>query len=375
MGKIKYELLKKEKNTNARLGKLYTNYGVCDTPMFMPVGTQATVKTLSPEEIKDMKCGIVLANTYHLWLRPGEDIVEKAGGLHKFMNYSGPILTDSGGFQVFSLAKNKKKDIIEEGVKFKSHLDGTNLLLTPELSIQIQNKIDSDIAMSFDECIPYPATYEYTKQSTERTLRWALRGKKVHNNPNQSLFGIVQGGEYEDLRRFSAEETVKMDFDGYSIGGTSVGETKETMYKMINYAIKYLPEDKPRYLMGVGEPIDLLEGVERGVDMFDCVLPTRLARHGNVFTRNGRINIRNNKYKEDFTCIEDSCDCYACKNYTKAYIRHLIVANETFGARLLSIHNIRFLVKMMEEIRESIKNDTFLEYKKEFIAKYENKNK
>ncbi len=375
MGKIKYELLKKEKNTNARLGKLYTNYGVCDTPMFMPVGTQATVKTLSPEEIKDMNCGVILSNTYHLWLRPGEDIVAKAGGLHKFMNYSGPILTDSGGFQVFSLAKNKKKDIIEEGVKFKSHLDGTNLLLTPELSIQIQNKLDSDIAMSFDECIPYPATYEYTKQSTERTLRWALRGKKVHNNPNQSLFGIVQGGEYEDLRRFSAEETVKMDFDGYSIGGTSVGETKDTMYKMIDYAIKYLPEDKPRYLMGVGEPIDLLEGVERGVDMFDCVLPTRLARHGNVFTRNGRINIRNNKYKDDFTCIEDSCDCYACKNYTKAYIRHLIVANETFGARLLSIHNIRFLVKMMEEIRESIKNDTFLEYKKEFIDKYENKNK
>ena len=375
MGKIKYELLKKEKNTNSRLGKLYTNYGVCDTPMFMPVGTQATVKTLSPEEIKDMNCGVILSNTYHLWLRPGEDIVAKAGGLHKFMNYSGPILTDSGGFQVFSLAKNKKKDIIEEGVKFKSHLDGTNLLLTPELSIQIQNKLDSDIAMSFDECIPYPATYEYTKQSTERTLRWAARGKKVHNNPNQSLFGIVQGGEYEDLRRFSAEETVKMDFDGYSIGGTSVGETKDTMYKMIDYAIKYLPEDKPRYLMGVGEPIDLLEGVERGVDMFDCVLPTRLARHGNVFTRNGRINIRNNKYKDDFTCIEDSCDCYACKNYTKAYIRHLIVANETFGARLLSIHNIRFLIKMMEEIRESIKNDTFLEYKKEFIDKYENKNK
>ena len=375
MGKIKYELLKKEKNSKARLGKLYTNYGVCDTPMFMPVGTQATVKTLSPEEIKDMNCGVILSNTYHLWLRPGEDIVAKAGGLHKFMNYSGPILTDSGGFQVFSLAKNKKKDILEEGVKFKSHLDGTNLLLTPELSIQIQNKLDSDIAMSFDECIPYPATYEYTKQSTERTLRWALRGKKVHNNPNQSLFGIVQGGEYEDLRRFSAEETVKMDFDGYSIGGTSVGETKDTMYKMINYAIKYLPEDKPRYLMGVGEPIDLLEGVERGIDMFDCVLPTRLARHGNVFTRNGRINIRNNKYKDDFTSIEDSCDCYACKNYTKAYIRHLIVANETFGARLLSIHNIRFLVKMMEEIRESIKNDTFLEYKKEFIAKYENKNK
>ena len=375
MGKIKYELIKKDSNTNARYGILHTNYGSFETPMFMPVGTQATVKTLSPEEIKDMKCGVILSNTYHLWLRPGEDVVAHAGGLHKFMNYSGPILTDSGGFQVFSLAKNKKKDIIEEGVKFKSHLDGSNLLLTPELSIEIQNKLDSDIAMSFDECIPYPATYEYAKQSTERTLRWAERGKRVHNNPNQSLFGIVQGGEFEDLRRFSAEETVKMDFDGYSIGGTSVGETKETMYKMIDYAVKYLPVDKPRYLMGVGEPIDLLEGVERGIDMFDCVLPTRLARHGNVFTRYGRINIRNNKYKEDFTSIEDTCDCYACKNYTKAYIRHLIVANETFGARLLSIHNIRFLVKMMEEIRDSIKNNTFLEYKKEFISKYENKNK
>lgn len=372
MGKIKYELLKKEKDTKARLGKLYTNYGVCDMPMFMPVGTQATVKTLSPEEIKDMNCGVILANTYHLWLRPGEDIVAKAGGLHKFMNYDGPILTDSGGFQVFSLARNKKKDIVEEGVKFKSHLDGTNLLLTPEKSIEIQNKLDSDIAMSFDECIPYPATREYTKESTERTLRWAERGKKVHNNPNQSLFGIVQGGAFEDLRRFSAEETVKIDFDGYSIGGTSVGEDKDTMYKMVEDAIKYLPEDKPRYLMGVGDPIDLIEGVIRGVDMFDCVLPTRLARHGNVFTRHGRINIRNNKYKEDFTPIEN-CDCYCCKNYTKAYIRHLIVANETFGARLLSIHNIRFLVRLMEEIRDAIKEDRLLEYREAFIKEYENK--
>ena len=374
MGKIKYELLKKDKDTKARYGILHTNYGTCETPIFMPVGTQATVKTLSPEEIKDMNCGIILSNTYHLWLRPGEDIVKKAGGLHTFMNYDGPILTDCGGFQVFSLIKNKKKDIMEEGVRFKSHLDGKELFLTPEKSIEIQNKLDSDIAMSFDECIPYPATYEYAKESTERTLRWALRGLKVHSNPNQSLFGIVQGGEYEDLRRLSAEETVKMNFDGYSIGGTSVGEDKDTMYKMIDYAIKYLPENKPRYLMGVGDPIDLLEGVERGVDMFDCVLPTRLARHGNVFTHNGRINIRNQKYKEDFTPIEQ-CDCYACKHYTKAYIRHLIVANETFGARLLSIHNIRFLVRLMEEIRESIKNDNFIKYKEEFIKNYENKNK
>ena len=372
MGKIKYELKEKEMNTNARYGVLHTNYGSYETPMFMPVGTQATVKTLSPEEIKNMKCGVILSNTYHLWLRPGEDIVSKAGGLHKFMNYDGPILTDSGGFQVFSLAKNKNKDIIEDGVKFKSHLDGSNLLLTPELSIQIQNKLDSDIAMSFDECIPYPSSYEYTKQSTERTLRWAKRGKEVHSNPNQSLFGIVQGGEYEDLRKYSAIETVKMNFDGYSIGGTSVGEGKDTMYKMIDYAIKYLPEDKPRYLMGVGDPIDIIEGVIRGVDMFDCVLPTRLARHGNIFTRHGRINIRNQKYKEDFTPIED-CDCYTCKHYTKAYLRHLIVANETFGARLLSIHNIRFLVKLTEEIRTSIKENRLLEYREDFIRNYQNK--
>ncbi len=372
--KIKYELRKNEKNTSARLGYLYTNYGRVETPMFMPVGTQATIKTLSPEEVKECGSGVVLANTYHLHLRPGEDIVSKAGGLHKFMNYDGPILTDSGGFQVFSLAKNKKKDITEEGVHFKSHIDGKSLFLTPEKSIEIQNKLDSDIAMSFDECIPYPASYEYAKASTERTLRWAKRGKDAHKNENQSLFGIVQGGEYTDLRIMSAKETVKMNFDGYSIGGTSVGEGKDVMYKMIDDAILYLPKDKPRYLMGVGDPIDILEGVIRGVDMFDCVLPTRLARHGNAFTRSGKINIKNLKFKEDFTPIEDECDCYACKHYTKAYIRHLLTAQETFGARLLSIHNIRFLIKLTEEIREAIKNDNLLEYKEEFISKYSKKN-
>ena len=367
--KIKYELIKND--GKARLGKLKTNYGTFDTPMFMPVGTLANVKTLTPEELYNMNSAVILSNTYHLWLRPGEDIVAKAGGLHKFMNYNGPILTDSGGFQVFSLAK--KKDISEEGVIFKSHIDGKKLFLTPELSIQIQNKLDSDIAMSFDECIPYPASYEYAKASTERTIRWAKRGKDVHSNDNQSLFGIVQGGEYEDLREYSAKETVKLDFDGYSIGGTSVGEDKDTMYKMIDYAIKYLPIDKPRYLMGVGEPIDLLEGVERGIDMFDCVLPTRLARHGNAFTRHGRINLKNLKYKEDFTPIEDNCDCYTCKNYTKAYIRHLITCDEMLGGRLLSIHNIRFLIKEMEEIREAIKNDNFKNYKEKFIRDYQNK--
>jgi len=370
--KIKYELLKKENNSCARLGKLHTNYGIYDTPMFMPVGTLANVKTLTPEELYDVNSGIILSNTYHLWLRPGEDVIQKAGGLHKFMNYNGPILTDSGGFQVFSLAK--PKDISEEGVKFKSHIDGSPLFLTPEKSIQIQNKLDSDIAMSFDECIGYPATYDYVKQSVERTLRWAKRGKVVHNNENQSLFGIVQGGEYEDLRRYSAEETVKIGFDGYSVGGTSVGEGKEVMYKMISYSTKYLPEDKVRYLMGVGEPEDIIEGVIRGIDIFDCVLPTRLARHGNAFTRNGKINIRNSKYKEDFTPIEESCDCYTCKNYTKSYIRHLITSNEMLGGRLLSIHNIRFLIRLTEELAEAIKNDNILEYKENFLKNYNKTN-
>jgi len=366
--KIKYELLKND--GRARLGKLITNHGTFVTPMFMPVGTLANVKTLTPEELVDMNSAVILSNTYHLWLRPGEDIVSKAGGLHKFMNYNGPILTDSGGFQVFSLAKNKKKDITEEGVHFKSHIDGSNLFLTPELSIEIQNKLDSDIAMSFDECIPYPASYEYAKASTERTIRWAKRGKDVHKNENQSLFGIVQGGEYEDLRKWSAKETVKLDFDGYSIGGTSVGEGKDVMYKMIDYAVEYLPTDKPRYLMGVGDPIDILEGIDRGIDMFDCVLPTRLARHGNAFTRFGKINLKNLKYKEDFTSIEENCDCYTCKNYTKAYIRHLITCDETLGGRLLSIHNIRFLIKEVEEIRCAIYENRFQEYKKDFIEKY-----
>lgn len=372
--KIKYTLLHKDENSNARYGSLQTNYGTFETPMFMPVGTKATVKSLTPEELKEAHSGIILSNTYHLWLRPGEDIVDKAGGLHKFMNYDGPILTDSGGFQVFSLVKNKEKDITEEGVHFKSHIDGSKLFLTPEKSIQIQNKLDSDIAMSFDECPPYPVSYEYMKKSVERTLRWAARGKKAHSNPNQSLFGIVQGGEFEDLREYSCKETVKLDFDGYSIGGTSVGEDKDTMYKMIDYGIKYLPTDKVCYLMGVGDPIDIIEGVIRGIDIFDCVLPTRIARHGQAFTRNGKINFNNAKYKEDFTPVEEGCDCYTCKNYTKAYVRHLITTDEMLGGRLLSIHNIRFLIKLTEELREAIKENRVLEYKEEFLSKYDKKN-
>lgn len=371
--KVQYTLLHKDEHTNARYGSLKTNHGTYETPMFMPVGTLANVKTLVPEELKAMHSAIILSNTYHLWLRPGEDVVQKAGGLHAFMHYDGPILTDSGGFQVFSLAKNKKKDITEEGVHFKSHLDGRNLLLTPEKSMEIQNKLDSDIAMSFDECIPYPADYEYTKKSTERTIRWAKRGKDAFHNEKQSLFGIVQGGAYQDLRHYSAKETVKIGFDGYAIGGTSVGEGKDVMYQMIDDAILYLPEEKPRYLMGVGDPVDILEGVERGVDLFDCVLPTRIARHGNAFTKNGKINIKNAKYKEDFTPLEDGCDCYTCQNYTKAYVRHLITANESLGGRLLSIHNIRFLIRLVEEIRIAIQEDRFTEYKKEFIDRYTKK--
>lgn len=373
--KIEYTLEHKEKNTNARLGKIKTNYGTYETPMFMPVGTKATVKSLTPEQVKETNAGICLANTYHLWLRPGEDIVSKAGGLHKFMNYDRPILTDSGGFQVFSLAKNKKKDITEEGVYFKSHIDGKKLFLTPEKSIQIQNKLDSDIAMSFDECPPASADYNYLKNSVERTIRWAKRGKLVHSNPNQALFGIVQGGAYEDLRKYSAIETVKLDFDGYSVGGVANdGESKEDMYKAIDYSIPYLPEDKVRYLMGVGEPIDIIEGVVRGIDIFDCVLPTRIARHGQAFTRTGKINLHNAKFIEDFSAIDPECDCYTCKNYTKSYIRHLITTNEMLGGTLLSIHNIRFLIKLTEELREAIKDNKLLEYRENFINKYEKNN-
>ena len=367
MGKIKYKVLKE--SGKARHGILETNYGSCETPMFMPVGTRATVKGLTPEQVKACGSRVILANTYHCWLRPGEDIIDKAGGLHKFMNYDGPILTDSGGYQVFSLAK--PKDISEEGVKFKSHIDGSPLFLTPEKSIEIQNKLDSDIAMSFDECPPASASYEYLENSIKRTLRWAERGKKVHKNKNQSLFGIVQGGPHEELRKYSAIETVKMDFDGYSIGGVANdGESKEDMYKAIDYSIPYLPKDKVRYLMGVGDPIDIVEGVIKGVDIFDCVEPTRIARHGQAFTRHGKLHLKNNKYKEDFTPIEEDCDCYACKNYTKAYIRHLLSTKESLGGSLLSIHNIRFLIKLTEDLRKAIDEDKLLDFKEEFLKNY-----
>lgn len=363
-----FELKHVCKQSGARYGILHTPHGDVETPMFMPVGTLATVKYISPEELYQMGSGVILANTYHLWLRPGENVVDNAGGVQKFMNYKGPMLTDSGGFQVFSLAKNK--GITEDGVTFKSHLDGSKLFLSPEKSIEIQNKIGADIMMSFDECPPYPVTHEYMKKSVDRTLRWAKRGKDANKSDWQALFGIVQGGEFEDLRRYSAEELVKMDFDGYSIGGTSVGEDKETMYRMIDYAVPYLPQDKPRYLMGVGSYDAILEGVLRGLDMFDCVLPTRIARHGALMTSKGRVNIRDKKYEYDLSPIDDKCDCYTCKNYTKSYLRHLYKCDEGFGKRLLSIHNIRFLIKLMEEIRVAIKEDRYLDFKEKFFEEY-----
>ena len=365
---IQFEITHICKESGARTGILHTPHGDVETPMFMPVGTQATVKFLSPEDLYEAGAGVVLANTYHLWLQPGEEIVHQAGGVQKFMNYHGPMLTDSGGFQVFSLADARK--INEDGVTFKNPRNGDTLFLSPEKSIQIQNKIGADIIMSFDECIPYPATYEYARASMERTLRWAQRGKDAHANPDtQALFGIVQGGDYEDLRLYCAEKLTEMDFPGYAIGGTSVGEDKETMLRMVGRSANALPNDKPRYLMGVGAVNDLLESISLNIDMFDCVLPTRLARHGTLLTSQGRINIKKAVYKDDFSPLDPQCDCYCCRNYTKAYLNHLFRAEEGFGTRLLSIHNVRFLLHLMEEARTAIKEDRYASFKQETLSK------
>ncbi len=356
------------KQTGARYGVLHTPHGDVEVPMFMPVGTLATVKTLSPEELVKAGSGVILANTYHLHLRPGEDIVAKAGGIHKFMNYQGPILTDSGGFQVFSLMNNRK--ISEEGVIFKSHLDGSKREFSPEKVIEIQEKIGADIIMSFDECIPYPVEYDYAKKSVERTLRWAQRGKNAQTRKDQALFGIVQGSDFEDLRKHSALELAKMDFPGYSIGGTSIGEPKDVYLKMVQQSVAYLPFDKPRYLMGVGSIDYILEGIAQGVDMFDCVLPTRIARHGALMTSTGRVNIRDAQYKEDFSPLDANCDCYTCQNYSRAYLRHLYISEETFGKRLLSIHNVRFLISLMEKARQAIREDRFGDFKEEIYRSF-----
>ena len=367
MKNLKYTLL--HQDGKARYGKIEINGYTLETPVFMPVGTQATVKFLDHKDLEAMNASIILSNTYHLWLRPGEDILDEAGGIHEFMNYhNGPVLTDSGGFQVFSLAK--LRDISEEGVKFKSHLDGSRLFMSPEDSIHIQEKIGSDIAMSFDECIPYPSSYEYAARSVDRTLRWAKRGLDAHTRADQALFGIVQGSCYTDLREYCAKELARMDFDGYSIGGTSVGEDKQTHYKMLEDSLRYLPEDKPRYEMGIGAVNDILTAIEMGVDMFDCVLPTRIARHGTLMTSEGRINIKRQIYARDFTPVDPLCDCECCQKYTRAYIHHLYRANEGLGNTLMSIHNLRFLIKIVEGAREAIKQDRFKVYKEEILNTY-----
>lgn len=366
---ITFELLKEDSQTGARLGRLHTPHGSIDTPVFMPVGTLATVKTMSPEELNEIGARILLSNTYHLWLRPGEDIVEEAGGLHSFMNWNGAILTDSGGFQVFSLSD--MREIQEEGVHFRNHLSGEKLFLSPEKSIQIQNSLGADIIMAFDECPPYPAEYDYMKQSVERTSRWAERCLKAHRRPeDQGLFGIIQGGEYEDLRQQSARDLVSLDFPGYAVGGLSVGEPKDVMNKVLEFTTPLLPKNKPRYLMGVGSPDSLIDGAIRGIDMFDCVLPTRIARNGTCMTSTGRLVVRNAKYARDFRPLDEHCDCYVCRNYSRAYIRHLIKANEIFGMRLTTYHNLYFLVKLMEQVREAIRENRLLDFREQFFEQY-----
>jgi queuine tRNA-ribosyltransferase len=366
---IRYELIKTCGQTGARLGRLHTPHGTIDTPAFMPVGTQASVKGMSPEELKSLGAQIILSNTYHLYLRPGHELVREAGGLHRFMNWDRPILTDSGGFQVFSLSERRK--ITEEGVAFRSHLNGDRLFLSPESATAVQNALGADIIMAFDECPPYPADYEYVKQSTERTGRWAERCLRAHARPDeQALFAIVQGGMHRDLRRQSAEHLTSLDFPGYAIGGLSVGEPKSVMYEMLDHTVPLLPADKPRYLMGVGSPDALIEGSMRGVDMFDCVLPTRIARNGTVMTSRGRLVVRNAQYTRDFRPLDPECGCYACRNYSRAYIRHLIKADEMFGLRLTTIHNLHFLVHLMERIREAIRQDRLRDFRDEFFEKY-----
>jgi queuine tRNA-ribosyltransferase len=369
MAAVTYELIKTCAQTGARLGRVHTPHGVIDTPAFMPVGTQATVKSMSPEELKTLGAQIILSNTYHLFLRPGHELVKEAGGLHKFMNWDRPILTDSGGFQVFSLSEMRK--ITEQGVEFRSHINGDKMSLNPESATQVQNALGADIIMAFDECPPYPAEYEYVKQSTERTSRWAERCLKAHGRPNdQAMFAIVQGGMHKDLRIKSLQDLTSLDFPGYAIGGLSVGEPKPLMYEMLEETVHLLPSNKPRYLMGVGSPDALIDGSIRGIDMFDCVLPTRIARNGTLMTSQGRLVVRNAKYTSDFGPLDPECSCYTCQNYSRAYIRHLIKADEMFGLRLTTIHNLHFLVHLMVEVRQAIREDRLGTFRDQFFEKY-----
>jgi queuine tRNA-ribosyltransferase len=366
---FEYRLIAQDPETGARAGEFVTPHGVIPTPVFMPVGTQATVKAMSPDELKQIDAKIILSNTYHLFLRPGADLIARASGLHRFMNWDRPILTDSGGFQVFSLAGINK--IREDGVEFQSHLDGTKYFMTPELSIQVQEKLGSDIAMCFDQCVELPCTREQAESAVERTLRWAQRCRETHKREDQALFGIVQGGLFDDLRASCADKLAAMDFPGYAIGGLSVGESHAEMYQCLERLMPHMPENKPRYLMGVGHPANLIEGIARGVDMFDCVLPTRNGRTGTAFIRTGRINIKNQCYFDDFTPLDPDCSCYACRNFTRAYIRHLYKAGEILAVRLLSWHNIHFLVHLVAGARQAIIEGRFPEYRREFMKNYE----
>jgi queuine tRNA-ribosyltransferase len=365
---LEFKVLLNDNTSSGRLGQLSTPHGIFDTPMFMPVGTQATVKTLAPDDLYAMGAGIILANTYHLHLRPGEDLIDSAGGLHGFMNWKRGLLTDSGGFQVFSLKGLRKID--DNGVQFSSHIDGSPHYLTPETVMEIEQKLGADIAMCFDECSPYPCSYEEAEKAVQRTSLWAARCKYSHVKKDQALFGIIQGNVFADLRERSAREITELDFPGYAIGGLSVGEPKPQMYEMLDFTDKWLPMNKPRYLMGVGAPEDLLEGVKRGIDMFDCVLPTRLARHGTAFSHQGKLVIRNATFARDFTPVDPDCDCYVCKNYSRAYIRHLIKAGEMLAHRLLSYHNVYFLLKLMADIRVSIQEREFPSFYEKFYQKY-----
>jgi queuine tRNA-ribosyltransferase len=370
----KYTLFKKSSQCSARRGQLETAHGIIQTPVFMPVGTQGSVKTVSNDELKDAGAEIILGNSYHLYLRPGTSTIEKAGGLHRFIGWDRPMLTDSGGFQVFSLTSLRR--IGADGVEFQSHIDGSRHFFTPEKSMEVQEKIGADIIMAFDECSPYPCTHEYAKRSMEMTLVWADRCKKKFSadEPNlpypQLLFGIIQGSVYNDLRRESALKTMEIGFPGYALGGLSVGEPKDEMISVLDSTVPLLPEDRPRYLMGVGMPEDIWEAVERGIDMFDCVLPTRNGRNGQAFSSIGKINIKNAEYREDFGPLDPDCDCVTCRKYSRAYLNHLFRAQEILVLRLLSLHNIHFMIKLLKIIRNSIETDTFKEAKKAFFSKY-----
>jgi queuine tRNA-ribosyltransferase len=362
-----FSLIKKDEVSAGRLGRVRTSHGDIATPVFMPVGTQATVKTLSPQDLRDLDAEIILSNTYHLFLRPGHELIRESGGLHRFMNWDRPVLTDSGGFQVFSLADLRK--VTDEGVTFQSHIDGgAKHVITPEYAVEIQEALGADIIMAFDECIPFPATKDYAQESMDRTHRWARRCREAKKDTGQALFGIVQGGMHPDLRKQSAEALVDIGFEGYAIGGLSVGETKPLMYEMIDATAPHLPADRPRYLMGVGTPEDLVEGVDRGIDMFDCVMPTRNARNGTFFTSFGKLVIKNSRYERDQGPLDPACGCYTCRTFSRAYLRHLFNAGEVLALRLGTLHNLAFYLGLMKRIRESLAQGRFREFKQEFLA-------